>query len=46
MLQNEITRTLELFVVLVTLCFIICSLYSHGNNGYRRYGGYTCPTCQ
>ena len=28
------TRPSELFILLVTLCFIICQLFSHGNNTY------------
>ena len=32
---KEITGLLELFILLVTLCFIICSLFSHGNNGHH-----------
>ena len=31
--QNGITRAIELFILLVTLCFIICPFYSYGNNG-------------
>ena len=31
--QNEITRPLELYI----LCFLICPLFSHGNNVHRIY---------
>ena len=33
--QSEITRLLELFILLVALSCIICPHFSHGNNGHR-----------
>ena len=35
--QNVITRPLELFILLVILCFISCPLFVHGNNIHSNY---------